>query len=189
MKLILILILIFSFKAFSQTNQMEDEQRMMQKQIEEIMKHRQEMLRSLLNDDSFGDMEKQMQEMTKRFFDNDDFTSGNVVGEYNWNENEKYRILSLKVKQIKDQPLDIKIEKGQIKIKGDVEEVSKNKAKTKIHFERMFSIPRDVDDKNPEFENKAGELLIKFKKKSISAPKSKTPERVPVVPDKKEVNI
>jgi HSP20 family molecular chaperone IbpA len=213
MKVVLFFI-IFSFNLFAQNNQLTDQQKIVQKQIEEIMKHREEMFRSLLNDDNFGEMEKRMQEMTKHFFDNNsnlntqNFFGGTAFGEYNWLEDEKYRILSLKVKQIKDKPLDIKIEKGQIKIKGDVEasdesgkfpKHSPSKKITKIHFEQTYSIPHDVDEKNPEFENKDGEVLIKFKKKIPGKlnhfksrevkPTEKNLEREPVMPSSKDVSI
>ena len=120
------------------------DQAQMQKQIDEMMKRRDEMLRSLLNDDSFQEMEKRMQNMMKEFSENgagfdNDFFGSSVVGEYDWKETDKYKILSLKIKQIKDKPLDIKIEKGQIRLKGDVEEVSEEKSSkskriSKVHF-------------------------------------------------------
>jgi HSP20 family molecular chaperone IbpA len=187
------------------------EQQEINRQVQEIMKAREQMLRSLLNDDSFSDMDKRMEEMLKRFgggdfdFDSNSGMSGKVIGEYDWLDEEKYKILKLKVKQIKDRPLDIKIEKGMVKLKGDVEEVVVNKARSKsktvskIHFERSFSIPSGVDEKNPEFENKEGEFLIKFKKLKPSPPKKgvvlpkmvpeKDNDRIPVVPDKNDVSI
>jgi len=202
---------IFSINLYAQN--MTPEQKEIQKQIDEIMKHREEMLRSLFNDDAFQDMEKRMQEMMKRFggedfdFNADSFFGGAVVGQYDWLEDDQYKTLKIKVTQIKDQPLDIKIEKGQIKIKGEVESVenskSRPKVKKKVHFERIFSIPSGVDDKNPEFENKAGELLIKFKKisgagkkgnlekaKEIKAPNKASEnneERQPISPDEKDI--
>ena len=99
-----------------------------QKQIEEIMKAREEMLNNLINGN--GDMEQKMREMMQRFsqqsglpgFDIGEL-EGPVIGEYDWIVSEKQKILKIKVKQIKDRPLDIKIEKGMIKIKGDVESV------------------------------------------------------------------
>lgn len=192
---------------------MSPEQKEIQKQIDEIMKHREEMLRSLFNDDSFKDMENRMQEMMKRFagedfnFNSDSFFGGAVVGQYDWVDDDKYKVLKIKVTQIKDRPLDIKIEKGQIKIKGDVETTERknskgiNKVKQKVHFERIFSIPPGVDEKNPEFENKDGELLIKFKKTNISSKSQKrlntiekeasenNEDRKPISPDEKDVSF
>jgi HSP20 family molecular chaperone IbpA len=131
-------------------------------------------------------MEKLMQS-----FDNEDFFSGgnDTVGEYGWHETKTQQVLSLKVKQIKDRPLDIKINKGQITIKGDVEsqiEQGSKKRVSKMHFERVFSIPDGVDQTNPEFENKQGELLIKFKKKWVAAPKK---DLVPVAPAPQDETI
>ncbi len=211
MKLIILSFLVFIFSSLSYAQNMSPEQKEIQKQIEEIMRNREEMLRSLFDDDSFKDMENRMQEMMKRFsgkdfnFNSDSFFGGAVVGQYDWVEDDKYKVLKIKVTQIKDRPLDIKIEKGQIKIKGDVETVenqkSKNKVKQKVHFERIFSIPAGVDEKNPEFENKDGELLIKFKKTSLTGKAQKRPsnsekeasenneERKPISPDEKDISF
>lgn len=211
MKLIMLSLSLFLVLSPLYAQNMTPEQKEIQKQIEEIMKNREEMLRSLFNDDSFKDMENRMQEMMKRFagedfnFNSDSFFGGAVVGQYDWVEDDKYKVLKIKVTQIKDRPLDIKIEKGQIKIKGDVEtaenQKSKNKIKQKVHFERIFSIPSGVDEKNPEFENKDGELLIKFKKTNSSGKAQKRPntiekeasenndERKPISPDEKDISF
>lgn len=203
--LLLIFGLIFSQLLLAQSNERD----LMQKQIEEMMRRRNEMIKSLFNDDdNFDAMEKRMMDMMKRFDDDDfnlgasSFFGGSVVGEYDWKEDEQYKTLSIKVKQIKDRPLDIKIEKGMIKIKGDVEEVLENgsvkkKRISKVHFERSFSIPAGVDEKNPQFENKDGELLIKFKKIAKSnvksspriIPKNENKDRIPVMPDKDDVSL
>lgn len=198
-KLILAMIFLFSFKSFAQDDQF-------QKQIEEIMKAREEMLKSLMDDSV--DADTRMDELIKRFmkpglgfggpYDQNNF-GGAVVGEYDWIDSKTHRILKIKVKQIKDHPLDIKIEKGMIKFKGDVESVNgsgKNKSTKKVSFERSFTIPDDVDQTNPEFENASGEFLVKFKKlaasKTKKAPtptKNKSEERVPVVPDSNDITI
>ncbi len=177
-----------------------------QKEIEEFLKRRDEIMKGLLNDESFIEMEKRMLEMMKRFeegafdqgFDSSSFFKNSFSFGYDWKEDDNYKTLSLKVKQVKDRPLDIKIEKGMIKIKGSVEENSNGK-KTMAHFERTFNIPSGVDEKNPEFENKEGELLIKFKKigaakkkmldKNIDKKKENDGERIPVSPDDKNIQI
>jgi HSP20 family molecular chaperone IbpA len=190
--------------SFAQTDQRAQKNRdEIQRQIEEIMKNRDDMIKSLFNDDAFPEMEKRMMDMMKRFsnedldFNSQSFFGGGIVGEYDWKEDDQFKILTLKVKQIKDQPLDIKIEKGQIKIKGDVEEVtnsnkhSKNKKVTKIHFERIFSIPAGVDEKNPEFGNTDGVLEIKFRKKMAqkSIKNKNNEERMPISPDEKDISL
>lgn len=182
------------------------------KSIEEMMKMQDELLQSLMDDSSFSQMEKRMQErmeeMMKRF-DDDSFFSQSfrfnnpIVGEYNWTEDEAHRYLSLKVTQIKDRPLDIKIENGQIKIKGEVQEVDqKNKKQiSKVQFERVFSIPQDVDATKPTFNNKEGELVISFPKlknnKSITPSKkleqnrheNENEERIPLEKQDGDVSI
>lgn len=198
-KFILVIIFLFSFSSLAQDEQF-------QKQIEEIMKAREEMLKSLMDDSV--DADTRMDELIKRFmrpglgfggpFDQNN-SSGDVIGEYDWINSDTHRILKIKVKQIKDHPLDIKIEKGMIKFKGDVESSSgkgKNKSTKKVSFERSFSIPEDVDQNNPEFENASGEFLVKFKKltvsktKKVPAPtKKKIEQSVPVTPDSNDITI
>ncbi len=180
MKFLLILCLVFSNNLLAQNRNMD-------KEFEEIMKRRDEIFKSLFNDDVYKEFDQQMEKMLEEFskaglnFDRRMFKGG-VAGEYDWEETETHKILKLKVTQVKDKPLDIKIEKGMIRIKGEVEEVlevndgeknskqNKKQSVSRIHFENAFSLPSDVDQRNAEFENKAGELLIKFKKLKKSKP-------------------
>lgn len=212
MKTILFLLtLFFGLNVFAQTSQLnQDEQ--FQKQFEEIMKAREEMFNSLMDDSAFGDMEKHMLDMMKRFggansnpgFGMEDL-EGPVVGEYDWVDTDTHKILQIKVKQIKNKPLDIKIEKGMINIKGDVEAVEgsgKNKLVKKTHFERSFSIPAEVDQTSPEFENKDGLMLIKFKRlanakmprhapstKTLPKAPAPTDDRQPITPESSDLSI
>jgi HSP20 family molecular chaperone IbpA len=161
-------------------------------------------MNSLLDDSGFQNFDKHFEDLVKKFEQNN-FSlgqapdDGDVVGEYDWRETLTHQILVLKVKQVKNKPLDIKIEKGQIKLKGDVESVDlnnpKSKSFTKVHFERSFSIPAGVDQTKPEFENKAGELLIKFKKlkPSKTLPKANIvdplKQQLPISKDQDDVTI
>ena len=189
MKILICLILpfiVFSTVAISQTDRASLER---QRQIEEIMKVREEMIKSLLNDSAFQNFDNRFEDLVKKFQQESfggmpGMDEGTVFGEYDWRETETQQILVLKVKQIKDRPLDIKIEKGQIKLKGDVESVEvdhqkRRKQVTKVHFERSFSIPEGVDQNNPEFETKDGELLIKFKKLNSSKAPLKSKSKIP----------
>ena len=174
----------------------------MQKQIEEIMKAREEMLRMLMDDRGFEDFEKRMEQMMKNFgqggFGLQQFDDP-IVGEYEWLKTNTHKILKLKVKQVKDRPLDIKIEGGMIRLKGDVETVNGEGQQTvrrKVSFQRAFTLPDDVDQKNPEFESVDGAMLIKFKlKKGLkqvkpsSEPSPAVPDRMPLAPDKEEIQI
>lgn len=171
-------------------------------EIKAILKARDELMRSLLEDDSFSTFDKRFNDLIQKF-EQDSFGSmqglqmGGVVGEYDWRETATQLILAIKVKQIKDKPLDIKIEKGFVRLKGDVEEVLEypgqkgGKKVSRVHFERSFSIPHGVDQTTPEFENKDGELLIKFKKikSSESSPKKKDSDREPVGRDSEDAII
>lgn len=194
--------LIVAFSLISLSAYAQNQRAELDRQMEEIMKAREEMIKSLLNDSSFQNFDDRFEDMVKKFqqsaFGNyPDLDSGAVVGEYDWRETATHKILVLKVKQIKDKPLDIKIEKGQIKLKGDVESVSEDKGQrkqiSKVHFERSFSIPDGVDQNSPEFESVKGELHIKFKKlnstKTTPKNKAKTKEddgRVPVQKEEKD---
>ncbi len=204
-KLIFLISFFFSMSVLAQTQQDQ-----FNAQIEEIMKAREEMLKSLMDNSMSGSFEKRMEEIMKRFGGmDDDFDisqfhqqlGGPVIGEYDWVETDTSRILKIKVKQIKDHPLDIKIQNGEIKFKGDVESsrgMGKNKTVSKVHFERSFGIPNDVDQNNPSFENsKDGSMMIAFKKlhsqKNVKSKQDQRPpaatERVPLTPDKNDLSI
>lgn len=174
-----------------------DEQ--LKRQIDEVMKARDEMLKSLMDDSFSGEFEKRMEDIMKRFggigpgnpFDQSDSLA---IGSYNWEETPTEKILKIKVTQSKDQPLDIKIENGMISIKGIAETLSgtgANKIKSRINFQKSFSLPTDIDQSNPEFKNneKLGELWITFKK--IMSKKSPKPveERIPVKPTDQDISI
>lgn len=179
MKKLFVLISALSLLSFSASAQSKKEREELDAEIRAILKARDELMRSLMDDDSFSQFDKRFNDLIKKF-DDDSFGGampglqmGAVVGEYDWRETDTHQILAIKVKQIKDKPLDIKIEKGFVHLKGDVEEVldypsrKGGKKISKVHFERSFSIPAGVDQTTPEFENKDGELLIKFKKLKV----------------------
>lgn len=194
MKKFLLLFILFNTAVSAQSRPDQ-----MQKQIEEIMKAREELLRSLMDGSNMGDFDKRMEEMMKRFggisgLDSSfDAFDSPVVGEYDWQETENEKILKIKIKQVKDRPLDIKIEQGMIKIKGDVEATQgsgNNVVKRVMKFERSFSLPADIDQTNPVFENKKDDLLVKFKKLSRDKKIKKEPsDRLPVGTDKNDLSI
>lgn len=177
--------------------------------IEEMRTRHREMIKSLMYDDvDFDSLFKQMEKsFDGRSFE--DMFQGRInpiIGEYDWVNDGKFKILKLKVTQVKDKPLDIKIENQMIRIKGVVESLEPSesgKTKSVVQFERMFSLPDDVDATNPSFENKEGELLIKFPLKKSAQPippasssqKDKPRkaveenERVPVLPSGDEPKI
>lgn len=199
---IFLLLTLLSTNLFAQNGQDQ-----FHKQLEEIMKAREEMLRALMDDSMSGSFEKRMMDIMKNFENEGDFgfgqMEGPVVGEYDWVETDTHKILKIKVKQIKDKPLDIKIQNNEIKIKGDVESTQvngKNKIVKRVNFERTFEMPDDIDKTNPEFENsKDGFMQIKFKKlvakaspKKESIKKSVGPrldDRAPIAPDSGDLSI
>jgi HSP20 family molecular chaperone IbpA len=197
------------FLVFSSSNLWAQSSSEMEKQLEEIMKAREEMFKMLMDDSSFDSFDKRFENMVKKFQQAGGFgleqSDDPIVGEYDWLKTPTHKILKLKVKQVKDKPLDIKIENGMIRLKGDVETIDgegQNTVKRKVSFQRAFSLPDDVDQTNPEFENKEGSLLIKFKLKKVgtSSGKAHSPkvdstkqepatDRVPVVPSGDDVTI
>jgi HSP20 family molecular chaperone IbpA len=171
----------------------------MQRQINELMKARDEMFRSLLNDSGDHNFEKKFEDLVNQIeknsftpragFDSD--IPGAVFGEYDWRESDTAITFVLKVTQIKNKPLSIKIEKGEVKLKGDVESIDEDSSKkrknvSRVHFERSFTIPDGVDQTAPEFDNKSGELLIKFFKKNKINKKN---ERLPIEKNSNDTRI
>lgn len=175
-----------------------------QKQIDEMYRQRDELFKSLLDDSSFDNLDKRFEDLIKKFEQDsfgafEGFGQEQIFGEYDWRENNEERIFSLKVKQLKDKPLDIKISNKQIRIKGEIESkiVSPDKKSSKSsrsHFERSFDIPDDVIVNEPIFENKNGEILIKFKKLKKKSPvfKNNPPsskERLPIEKGQNDLTI
>lgn len=201
-KIMITLLLGINFSSNSHAQSQEE----MRKQIEEIMKARDEMFRSLFDDSGFGHsgMDQRMEEMIKRFdnwpnFGDEQMDLGSSFSDSSWTQTNTHRVLTIKVKQIKDRPLDIKINNGMITLKGDTE-LEMGGRKSIMKFERSFSIPKDVDEANPEFGNLSDQIIIKFKFKNLSKAPSKqnksgdkaplkTPapdpknERIPIGPD------
>lgn len=192
----------------SKDNDIPSRQDEFYKMIEDMRARHREMMKGLLNDDQdFGSLFKQMEERLNAQGFGDVFSDrfNPIVGEYDWLEDENSRTLKLKVTQIKDKPLDIKIEKRMLSVKGNVESVQETpngKSKSIVHFERSFSIPDDVDAENPSFENKGGEFHVRFPKlknallKKVPSPKPTKPnlpsadeERIPLTPEATDVSI
>lgn len=163
--------------------------------MEEFMKMRKEMLDSIMSDSFNGDdFEGRVMEMMKQMDKQmgqgrpmdawPDIHDSFNLGGANWTESETHRVLTVKVKQIKDKPLDIKIQNGMITLKGQTES-SVGNSKSISNFQKSYSIPSDVDQSNPEFENSADQILIKFKKLNQSKiVKKKVIESTPKKPIK-----
>lgn len=132
--------------------------------------------------DDFYKQHQGQRDRFDRFFDDDNFENfmghlrpfdNMAEGDGHWMETPKERILIFKVKQDKDHPMDIKIKDGMVSITGKV--VQENKiggmvSKSISSFSQSYSIPEDVDQASASFDNKEGEILIKFKK--LAAKKS-----------------
>lgn len=106
-------------------------------------------------------------------------------GQHEWIESEKERILVLKLETKKDTPIDIKIENGQIIVSAKIEkevvnqtQFGESRSVSVQHYNRVFLVPEDCDANSVNIENKGGEVLIKFAKRTPSSPKA-APERAP----------
>lgn len=146
-----------------------------QDMMEEFMRMRKEMFDSIMSD-SFNadDFEGRVLEMMKQM--DQQMGQGNGIDSWpdinaavsnaagaNWSETDSTRTLTVKVQQIKDKPLDIKIQNGMITLKGQTQ-ASMGNVKSVSNFQKSYSIPSDVDQSSPEFENTSEQILIKFKK-------------------------
>lgn len=163
----------------------ERRERLRQK-MQEQMRESRRIIEQFLSDDMFTDMHQQFEDMMKQFdqgnadpfeqfFDDKAMERlfGGMrgskafgmlgTGQSRWIETPKERILILKIESTKDSPIDFKIEESTITISGKVSRTS-NRGVTSHNFKRTFSIPDDCDPTQAKFENKDGEILIKFPK-------------------------
>lgn len=128
-------------------------------------------------------------------FENDSFgTRSRNSGSLEWSETDAARILKVKIKMPKDQALDIKIEKNQIKVSGKI----KN-ANQMSQFSQAVSVPSDCDATQAKIEvDKEGYAQVILPKrmatKTKALPKTEpTPgsseEKQPVAPSGQGVAI
>lgn len=171
----------------------------MRTQMREQMRESRRILQQFLNDDMFTGLRQQFEQMMEqmesgstdsfdRFFDDDVMErlfrgqqgrsafGALSMGQSRWIETPKDRTLILKLEAAKDNPIDFKIEGSRLTISGHMER-RHPQGVTKQSFTRTFEIPSDCDPTQAKFENKDGEILIKFPK--IVA----TDGRLPVRPD------
>lgn len=186
LSVLLLLPLLFSnaFNLMAEDNNKIKKQEEIKSWKSQIDKNRQ-VIRELLGVDMLGDVSKRFEQLMEkfgdedmekffkddhfdRFMDNWNPFEGLSDGSSHWMETPKERILIFKHKVPKNAPLDIKIHKGRINIKGKSEtshEIAGVKSKSISSFEQSYSIPDDVDASKASFENKEGEVLIKLPKK------------------------
>lgn len=158
-------------------------------QMQSQMRDSRRIIEQFLSDEMFTDMHQQFEDMMKQF-DNgnadpfEQFFDEKTIeklfgggrgskafgmlgtGQSRWIETPKERILILKIESTKDNPIDFKIEDAKITISGKVARTS-NRGVTSHNFKRSFIIPKDCDPAQAKFENKDGEILIKFPKIAI----------------------
>jgi HSP20 family molecular chaperone IbpA len=174
--------------------------------LEKIKRDRQ-VIEKMLGGGLFKQFDKQLEDMLKQFDDgfykqfetdmNKFFEDKNFdkifknanpyqfmdLGDTKWIETPKERILIFKLDVSKETPLDIKIEKGKVKFKGQalkqttwMENGKIIQGKKAIQFEREVMIPSDVRHDQAKFDKKEGNILIKFPKKYVFTPKKQDPK-------------
>lgn len=181
------LFFLISFNLLAQTPQETIEQ--FQKEMEE---ERRAIFKMLGHDfDAFqnGDFEKLIQKFMERsqrdFFKDENFNQffkewnpyGKMgSGESHWIETPKERILIIKIDEIKDTPIDIKINKGVIKVSAQ------KKTQGELYtFNQSYSVPNDTDPNSAVIENKNGEIQVRFTKKGLEATPIKKRKGDPVI--------
>ncbi len=101
-----------------------------------------------------------------------------------WREDESGKTLVLKMKMDKDNPVDIEIKDGQIRVKADIKEEVVHKdpnsgVESKSISRRVvnlnFAVPSDCDQKSAEIKQVGDEVHIHFAKRKIAGG-SKSPD-------------
>lgn len=183
----------------------ERRERMREKMREEVQESRR-ILQQFMQDDMFSGLRQQFEQMFQQmehgqlddfqqFFNDEDiikrlFKGGNGASPFNsigrgqsrWLETPNERILVLKLEVAKDTPIDFKIESSRLDIEGFYEKRTPQGI-AKQSFKRSYEIPSDCDPSQAKFENKDGEVLIKFPKLKIKD------QRKPLTPDKSDSTI
>ncbi len=217
--LILIVIGVFSFsfwldakeKAQAQKKQMTEEQQRFFSLKQKLFEDMQLFEKTFQDDADFLEVQKEIQRILQEqmqmgntlrprgfgnAFDHDFFeeVAPQSGGNIEWLENDKARILKVKMKMPADQPLDIKIAKNMINISGTIKS-----ANGTSQFHQVVSVPSDCDGAKARIEtDKEGYAQIilpkrfassfKDQTKPTSTPKSEE-ERQPVSPTQQGLSI
>jgi HSP20 family molecular chaperone IbpA len=212
-KIIIILFISYLSLAVAQT----DKKRSRDQQMEELMRKQLDRMNKLM-EESFNDFErfdKLMDDFRKDFFQGAKRSGGDFGGlldqfnnlnfdrkrEYHWEETENERILYFKIKPLKDDPIDIKVDKDIVKISGKTETINDvivngkvEQQKMIVQFNRTFSVPSDCDGSATKIEKDKEGIRLRFPKlahlrgskrkmdKKIKLPKKDKNGLTPVAP-------
>jgi len=173
-------------KATRKPETREERRQRMRTQMREQMRESRRILQQFLNDDMFTGLRQQFEQMMEQmesgstdsfdqFFDDDvmerlfrgqqgrNAFGSMTTGQSRWIETPKDRTLILKLEAAKDNPIDFKIEGSRLTISGHMSR-RHPQGVAKQSFTKTFEIPADCDPTQAKFENKDGEILIKFPK-------------------------
>lgn len=169
------LIFLFSFSVFAQAPSPSPSQKQYLNLRDKLFRDLQMFERTFQNDSDFLDLEKEMRKMLQdqlrgslsdediqELLDPGSKTQAQSSADLVWDETESSRILKVKIKMPKDQPLDIKIEKNLIKISGKIK-----RANPQSHYSlsQILSVPQDCDSTQAKIEvDKEGYPVISFPK-------------------------
>jgi HSP20 family molecular chaperone IbpA len=219
------LIIIFTIfnlnSSFAQNNGQPDIDKATEQLLKEYQREIEEMMKSptfkglgRMFEQMMQDMDQDIAKDLENFFQNGQFDTllrssdifGQMqIGQGEWIETPKERILVLKFKSTENSPLDIKVENGKITIKGQIVVETKEQfagggesiSRSVRSINQEYMVPEDVDAGSVNFENKDGEILMKFTKKAFASklekskekPSRPKDERRPLVPKKGDVTI
>ena len=196
MYVVLSIITLVLFWAFSGFGQKRDSQSAEMERIQKHMQMREEIHRKMLDnllkgthDESlFGDMEKLMEDVMKDAGTSSafSFSVGQNV-ETEWQESAAGRTLLI-TPQTKDQKLDINVADGMVTIKGKTE----NKSPQGIavsDFQNSFSIPQDCDSGKVKMDQKDGKIVMFFPWIAVKKISPKKDERIPLPKTESDVTI
>lgn len=190
------------------------------KALKEQMKGDREEMEKYFQGDFIDKMDDMVEQMHSDFFKQwDQLMQDDQIGDYfkqmeigqedipmEWQKTSQGQKLIVKLKPIKDAPMEIKIEKQQILLKGTVEKTqefglgkSKVVSKRIYTFNKLVEIPPELDVQSADIKQSNDQIEIIFKllsDKKKSAPKKseqKKPSQVPGVeplqPKEGDINL
>ncbi|MFZ4712080.1 MAG: hypothetical protein ACOYL6_00075 [Bacteriovoracaceae bacterium] len=208
--LFVLFILVVTTYAYSQKKQVADkknsnslykleEQSTEQKELDEFLKMRSQMLKQM--HEAFMDDDINPDNLLDKVFEKErkgTFSLGATNGDLyqsHWEENKNERILAIKPMN-KNVPLDIKINNQMISI-GAKEEKKEHGGGFSSSFMSSTSLPEDVDGNKAQIEQRGEEILVRLPRRGLSGDnkEKKLPSKkvddgmTPIKPNPEDITI
>lgn len=232
-KIIILCCTLFSTLVLAQGNgagdnsQNRSSAKSQREQIHEQMQRQLELMRKMM-DEAFGGQDQGLDKMFDQFhrdFFDDDFFQDPFFGprsrdlfekfedmefdyqrDYRWDENDNERILTFKFKPLKDTPIDIKVTKDTVTIKGKVKiERSNDELNNRLksisikEFHKTIPVPQDCEGSKAKIEQtkegiriripKIGKAQSRVKPKATRKPLEEKKKLIPVSPGPSDKTI